>query len=154
MLTEICAEIKNYFSLEEDKFLGDFAVVDGAITPAVPLLENQYYRIVGSVFNDGVHKHGDPNDTLVDEGSFHGAVWRMRVPKAVEDLSIDIAAWQAENGGSQSANMSPFVSESFGGYSYSKGGGGSTGSSAGSSAVTWQTMFAERLNPYRRARVV
>lgn len=151
MLTEICAEIRNYFSLKEDRILGDFAVVDGAIAPEVSLEDNQYYRIIGSVFNDGVHKKGD---TLIDEGVFHGAVWKMRVPQTVLDLSTEIAAWQAENGSAQSANMSPFTSESFGGYSYSKSSGGSSGSGAGSSAVTWQTMFAKRLNPYRRARVL
>lgn len=151
MLTEICAEIRNYFCLEDDRILGDFAVVDGAITPDQEIEDDQYYRIVGSIYNDGVHKQGDE---LVDEGSFHGAVWKMRVPQSVIDLSNEIAAWQAENGSAQSANMSPFTSESFGGYSYSKSSGGSTGSGAGSSAVTWQTMFEKRLNPYRRARVL
>lgn len=150
MLTEICAEIKNYFSLEEDKIFGDFAVEDGAITPSFYLEDDQYYRIVGSVFNDGVHKNGDQ---LTDEASFHGAIWKMRVPKAILDLDEEIAAWQAEHGSVQSANMSPFASESFGGYSYSKSSGGSSGSEAGSSAVTWQTVYAQRLNPYRKIRL-
>lgn len=151
MLTEICAEIRNYFSLDKDKILGDFSVEDGHITPSFDLEENQYYRIVGSVFNDGVHKAGD---NLVDEGTFHGAIWKMRVPTAVLDLADEIAAWQAENGSLQSANMSPFTSESFGGYSYQKSSGSSTEAGAGATAVTWQTMFSKRLNPYRKARVV
>ncbi len=145
MLTEICAEIKNYFSLNEDKIFGTFAIVDGAVTPSIYLEENQYYRIIGSVFNDGVHKKGD---TLTDEPSFNGAVWKMRVPGAILDLSEEIAAWQAEHGSVQSANMSPFTSESFGGYSYSKG----SGTSTGGGAVTWQSVFAQRLNPYRKIR--
>ena len=151
MLTEICAEIRNYFSLDEDKFFGDFAVENGAITPSLSLEENQYYRIVGSVFNDGVHNE---NDVLTDEPKFKGAIWKMRVPQTVLDLSDEIAAWQAENGNVQSANMSPYTSESFGGYSYSKGSGGASQSGAGASAVTWQTMFAKRLNPYRKARAI
>ena len=151
MLTEICAEIRNYFSLDEDKFFGDFAVENGAITPSLSLEENQYYRIVGSVFNDGVHNE---NDVLTDEPTFKGAIWKMRVPQTVLDLSDEIAAWQAENGNVQSANMSPYTSESFGGYSYSKGSGGASQSGAGASAVTWQTMFAKRLNPYRKARAI
>ena len=145
MLTEICAEIRNYFSLDKDKIFGDFAVEDGAVTPSISLEDNQYYRIIGSVFNDGVHKEGD---TLIDEPSFNGAVWKMRVPGAVLDLDEEIAAWQSEHGSIQSANMSPFASESFGGYSYSK----SSGASAGSGAVTWQSVFAQRLNPYRKIR--
>ena len=151
MLTEICAEIRNYFSLDEDKVFGDFAVESGAITPPLSLNDYQYYRIVGSVFNDGVHQK---DDDLIDEGTFHGAIWKMRVPQAVLDLSDEIAAWQAENGNVQSANMSPYTSESFGGYSYSKSSGGGTQSGAGASAVTWQTMFAKRLNPYRKVRSV
>lgn len=147
MLTEICAEIRNYFSLREDKILGEFAVVDGAITPSVDLDKGQYYRIIGSVHNDGVHRDVD---TLIDEGYFRGAVWKMRVPQAVIELSNDIAAWQAENGSAQSANMSPFSSESFGGYSYTKG----SRANGESGAVTWQEMFRERLNPYRRVNVL
>jgi len=147
MLTEICAEIRNYFSLREDKILGEFAVVDGAITPSVDLDDGQYYRIIGSVHNDGVHSDVD---TLIDEGYFRGAVWKMRVPQTVIELSNDIAAWQAENGSAQSANMSPFSSESFGGYSYTKG----SRANGESVAVTWQEMFRERLNPYRRVNVL
>ena len=141
MLTEICAEIRNYFSLDKDKLYGDFSVVNGQITPSFYLEEGQYYRIVGSVLNDGVHQK---DDELIDEASFHGAVWKMRVPKAILDLDEEIAAWQAENG-----NV-----ESFGGYSYAKSSGGSSGSDAGATAVTWQAMFAKRLNPYRKIRAI
>lgn len=153
MLTEICAEIRNYFSLREDHILGEFAVIDGAITPEIPLADNQYYRIIGSVYNDGVHQNGDTKDVLTDEGYFRGAIWKMRVPQAVIDLSHEIAAWQTENGSASSANMSPFNSESFGGYSYSKS-SGTSASGAGSSAVTWQAVYKKRLDPYRRARVL
>lgn len=151
MLTEICAEIRNYFSLDKDKLYGEFSVVNGEITPSFYLEDGQYYRIVGSVLNDGVHQKGDQ---LIDEDSFTGAIWKMRVPRAILDLDEEIAAWQAENGNVQSANMSPYTSESFGGYSYSKSSGGGTGSGAGASAVTWQTMFAKRLNPYRKIRAI
>lgn len=151
MLTEICAEIRNYFSLKEDKIFGDFAIVDGAVTPSVDLEDNQYYRIIGSVLNDGVHKKGD---TLTDEGTFHGAVWKMRIPKAVIDLASEISAWQAKNGSLESDNMSPFASESFGGYSYSKSSGGGSGSGGVATNVSWQSVFAKRLNPYRKISVL
>ena len=151
MLTEICAEIKNYFSLKEDKIFGDFSVVNGAVTPPFDLEEGQYYRIIGSVLNDGVHKEGDQ---LTDEGTFHGAIWKMRIPQAVIDLESEIEAWQAKNGSLESENMSPFQSESFGGYSYSKSSGGGSGSGGSATNVSWQSVFAKRLNPYRRARVI
>lgn len=145
MLTEICAEIKNYFSKDEDRVFGDFSISDGALSPDVGLLENQYFRIIGSVFNDGVHKNGD---VLTDEPEFHGAVWKMRVPADVLTLAEDIAAWMEKNTAIDSENMSPFLSESFGGYSYAKG---STSSSTGQTGATaWQDVFIARLNRYRR----
>lgn len=149
MLTEVCAEIKNYFCQDGDRIGGDFTVQNGRITPSISLQENQYYRIVGSVFNDGVHKNGDE---LIDEEQFHGAVWKMRVPKDFLDLVDAIEAWNEVNGKVDSAAMSPFSSESFGGYSYTKSGSGSGGGS--SSVVTWKDAFSARLNKYRKIRAV
>lgn len=153
MLTEICAELKNYFSMKDDKIFGDFTISDGEIAPSFDIQDGQYYRIVGSVFNDGVHRYGDETDALVDEDEFHGAIWRMRVPQAVIDLDADISAWVAAYGGVTSQNMSPYTSESFGGYSYSKGYGSRGDGSSGGGALTWQDMFAARLAPYRRIRL-
>lgn len=147
MLTEICAEIRNYFCKDEDKVFGDFAVSDGVLTPSVGLAENQYYRIVGSVFNDGVHAS---SDALTDEGTFSGAVWKMRVPAGFLELVEDIMAWQDKNGAVDSAAMSPYNSESFGGYSYTKGSSGSASDGIGAS---WRSAFASRLNIYRKIRV-
>lgn len=149
MLTEVCAEIKNYFTFEGDKHFGDFEIVEGLITPSFDI-PTDYIRIVGSHLNDGVHKLSDAD--LVDEGKFHGAVWVMSPPKAFLDLVAEIAAWQAKYGGIDSQAMSPFNSESFGGYSYSKSSGGN-GESGISSVGTWQGAFAARLKVYRRIRV-
>lgn len=146
MLTQICAEIRNYFSSERDRIIGDFEIVDGNIVPPVSILDNQYYRIVGSVFNDGVHKYGDASDILVDEPKFHGAVWLMRVPEDVINLATEIAEWQNKNG---DVLASPYQSESFGGYSYSKASGGST-AGGGVSDYGWKNAFASRLNRYRK----
>lgn len=142
MLTEICAELKNYFSSEKDRVVGTFKVVNGKIVPPVPLQINQYFRIVGSVFNDGVHAY---NDVLTDEDCFRGAVWRMRVPQEILELDEEIEAWQSKNA---DVLASPYTSESFGGYSYSKATSGS-GSSYG-----WKDAFASRLNHYRKIRSV
>lgn len=148
MLTQICAEIKNYFSLEKDRIIGDFEILDGSVTPPISIQEGQYYRIVGSVFNDGVHKYGDPSDELQDELKFHGAIWLMRVPKDVIDLDAEIQQWQEKYGGVDSQAMGPYQSESFGGYSYSKVSGAS--GNGGASAYSWKDAFASRLNPYRK----
>lgn len=86
---------------------------------------------------------------LTDE-VFTGAVWEMGIPPAVLQLADEIEEWQNKYGGADSAAMSPFNSESFGGYSYSKStGGGGSGSGSGS-AGSWQSVFASRLNPWRK----
>lgn len=151
MLTEICANIKNYFTWEKDKHIGDFAIVNGQITPSFDI-PTDYIRIVGSHLNDGVHKRGDDGFALQDEAEFHGAVWVMSPPKSFLDLAAEISDWQAKNGGVESQAMSPYNSESFGGYSYSKSGGNASGGSS-SGGASWQNAYATRLNAYRRIRV-
>lgn len=148
MLGEICAEIKNYFVYKNDIHIGDWVISDGQISPILDL-PTGYIRIVGSRLNDGVHKVSDLN--LVDE-SFHGGIWIMSPPADFISLVKEIEDWQAKNGKADSAAMSPFQSESFGGYSYSKASGRS---SSGSSIVpTWQSVYASRLNRYRRISVL
>jgi hypothetical protein len=139
-LSELCAEVKNYFCADKDKHFGTFTVTDGMIAPSFDIVDGQYYRVCGSVFNDGVHKFGD-ND-LTDE-TFNGAVWAMKVPPAVVDLSAEIDEWVAQYGATVN---NPYQSESFGGYSYSKASG-----KAGN--MTWQDAFATRLSMYRRIRL-
>ena len=146
VLTEVCDYLNNNFV--EKKITGKFSIQGGSIT--VPDLKNgQYFRILGSTFNDGVHKY--PVDTtknpLIDE-AFDGSILAMAVPQTVIALSSDIGAWQEKYGKAESDAMSPFTSESFSGYSYSKGGN----SVSGGAATTWQDVFAGRLNKYRKLR--
>ena len=58
-------------------------------------------------------------------------------------------AHDEKNEARDSENMSPYTSESFDGYSYSKG-----GNSKGGTATSWQSQFADRLKPYRRLYVI
>ena len=144
MLTEVCAELNNYFW--RDKRNMKLKIVGGTFN--CDFLQNgQYFRIVGSIFNDGVHKY--PATDLHDE-EFDGSIWSMAVPQAVIDLASDIDAWQTQYGGVNSPAMSPFASESFGNYSYSKGSAASGASSGNSNS--WQAVFASRLNKWRRLR--
>lgn len=139
MLTEICQELKNWFCSDGDHYEGNFTISGGVLTPSDFLLSGQYYRVIGSVFNDGVHKFGDSTDLLTDE-CFDGAVWAMRVPQAVITLSGEIDAWAEKYGGAAS---SPFQSESFKGYSYTK-------ASGSGNASDWQSAFRSRLNKWRK----
>lgn len=151
MIGEICAEIKNYFTYEDDKHIGDWVISDGQISPVVNF-PTEYIRIIGSRLNDGVHKVSDLVKNPLHDEEFHGAIWVMSPPADFITLVAEISAWQAANGGADSNAMSPYQSESFGGYSYSKASGGNS-ESGGASVPTWQDAYASRLKIYRRVRV-
>lgn len=145
MIGQVCAEVKNYFIQKDvDIHASNYTVTNGQIGPVPFLKDGQYYRIVGSVLNDGVYKHGTDDTDLADE-EFFGAVWAMRVPRDFVALCEEIQEWESKNGETLSG---PYSSESFGGYSYSK----ATGSDGG--AYTWRDQFKNRLNAYRRLAVL
>lgn len=150
MLTQICQYLRNWF--DRERIINRFVVVEGVIEfadgTALPLLQGQYYRIIGSVFNDGVHKLGDPDDVLTDEPEFPGAVWSMAIPPEFLSLVEEIEAWQDQYGGADSTNMSPFAAESFGGYSYTKAQG--YASTGGGMLTSWDSLYAARLAPWRK----
>lgn len=142
MLTELCAELNNYFLTHKDADVhcGVYSIVDGTLNLTEQgIIPGQYFRIVGSRLNDGVYQY--PVTDLSDE-TFDGAIWAMSVPPSFIALAEEIAGWVEANG---AALAGPYTSESFAGYSYSKA---STRSGAG--AYGWQDQFATRLNPYRR----
>ena len=141
MLTELCQELRNWFELE--KHTGTFTIQDGNIA-ADFLVPGQYFRIMGSIFSDGVHLY--PAEDLPSE-TFEGAVWTLAIPPHIVALSDEIDAWRAKYEGADSAALSPFQSESFGGYSYSKGSGSSGGATGG---VSWRNAFASKLNAWRK----
>lgn len=148
MLNELCHEIKNWF--EKLVIVGDITIENGNITNdkfLEKIQDNQYFRIVGSVFNDGIYKYtGEPITDLADE-VYHGGVWLLAIPKEIITLSDDIDAWKSKYMSADSVAMSPYSSESFGGYSYSKSTGGD---SAGGGGTSWQSTFASQLNKWRK----
>lgn len=133
MIEEICASLHNYFAV--DIVPGEYTVNDGEIT--LPFLAaGQFFRVVGSVFCDGVYRYGDK---LPADETFDGAIWAMAIPPAFEAVAAEIEEWKQKNA---EVINSPYQSESFGGYSYSKG--------TGSDSVSWQGVFAKRLNRWRK----
>ena len=137
MLTELCAELRNYFEVPNGRHFGTFTISGGSIAPLDFLQEGQYFRIVGSVFNDGVYQY--PSASLTDE-VFEGAVWAMAAPPTLIALSAEIKAYNDSDAG----KPSPFTSESFGGYSYTKA------TDANGAPIGWQKAFASRLNRWRK----
>ena len=142
-ITDFCAEIKNYFDVKRS--FGNYTIKDGKI--AIPdMLEGQYFRICGSVFNDGVYQY--PADGLIDE-AFDGAVWYMAVPPEVLSTIAEMAEWETKNA---DVINSPYTSESFGGYSYTKSSGNN--SAGGDGAINAFTHFADKLKRWRKIRSV
>lgn len=139
-MTELCAELNNYFERGEKS--GEFEIIGGKLNVDF-LLNDQYFHISGSIFNDGVHKF--PDDKLTDE-KFSGEILIMAIPPAVISLADDINAWLESN---KTALNSPYSSESFGGYSYTLA-QSDTGSAATSSGVSWQAHFRSDLNKWRK----
>lgn len=159
MLTELCEYLRNWFVEDRDMHIGKITITGGEIKitarddlyllgdKQLEPLNGQYIRVIGSVFNDGVHQY--PDLEMQDE-TFDGAVWLLRIPPAILALADDIAAWKAKYMTLDSQYMSPYNSESFAGYSYSKSGSGASAAANGSGLDGWQAVFADRLSPWRK----
>ena len=138
MLEQVLMNIRNWFPVKGGIYSGTFTIKDGGIT--LPFLANgQYFRICGSVFNDGLHQYNVLN--LTDE-TFTGTIWALAIPQPIIDLANEIQEWQVKNA---DALSSPYSSESFGGYSYSKATNSATGG-----AETWQSHFKQQLSAWRK----
>lgn len=138
MLTEICAELRNWFVVPDGVHIQIYTISGGSIAPLDFLQEGQYFRIVGSVFNDGVYQY--PATSLTDE-VFEGAVWAMAVPPTLIALATEIEEYNE----SDAAKLTGFASESFGGYSYQKFTDGNGGDGS-----RWQNVFKDRLRKWRK----
>ena len=134
-LAELCAEVRNYF--ETDKRFGDFTITGGTFAPSDFIKNGQYFRIIGSTFNDGVYQY--PTTELKDE-SFNGAVWVMSVPPDFIALSTEIEEYNNSDVG----KPYPYISESFGGYAYEKA------TDSNGAPISWQKYFAKSLNHWRK----
>ena len=137
MLTEICAELRNWFVVPNGVHIRTYNICGGSIAPLDFLKDGQYFRIIGSTFNDGVYQY--PAADLTDE-LFSGAVWAMAVPPTLIALAAEIKAYNDSDAG----KASPYTSESFGGYSYTKA------TDANGAPIGWQKAFASRLNKWRK----
>jgi hypothetical protein len=137
MLSDLCKQLNNWFDYK--RLFGTFTI-EGGVLSIDGAKEGQYIRICDSVFNDGVYKY--PMSGLKDE-TFDGAIWLMAVPDDVVALSKEIDDWNSHY---KDFLQSPYQSESFGGYTYSKG--SSTGSDG--TGITWSDIFADRLRRWQK----
>lgn len=135
MLEQLLNHLRNWFVVDGGVHEGTFEIEGGRLELPF-LVPGQYYRICGSIFNDGVYQY--PNGELTSE-TFEGTVWAMAVPQAVVDISKEIEAWQEKHG-----NPGPYQSESFGGYTYTRA------TNPSGQEITWQDAFRSRLNQWRK----
>lgn len=144
MLTEICAYLHNYFDYE--RHYGDISIIGGLLFcdgKEIALEEGQYFALFRKRNPLGVFKQGE---TIPDK-TFDGAIWLMDVPKAILDADAFAATWMAKNGDAGSVANSALNSESFKGYSYSKG---TNKEGKAGSSIFDNAQFSAMLNPYRK----
>lgn len=147
MLEEMCAHIHNFFDRGRDGKpwhceSGEITISGGTIECPY-LVPGQYFRVVGSRMNDGVYQY--PAQDLADE-VFDGEIYEMRVPPEFIRLANEIDAWQEKYA---EAMTSPYQSESFGGYSYTKA-SGTSGTGSANDSADWRRVFRSRLNQWRK----
>lgn len=143
MLETVLMYLNNWFVV--GRYDDTYTIEDGKLT--LPFLVNgQYFRILGSLLNDGVYKYANGTAldetgaeiTLIDE-TFDGSVWALAIPKGFLSMVEEITAWTAKNG-----DGGAYTSESFGGYSYSKA------TNSKGMAVGWRDAFAAQLAPWKK----
>lgn len=139
-LYKFCLETRNFF--EVDIQCGSFSIISGGIALPDFISENQYFRIVGSKFNDGVYKNNPGELGKLIPEDFKGAIWGMAVPPDVIDLVNRISEWEQKY---FAILNSPYTSESFDGYSYSK---------SADKKTSWKSQFASEINSYRRLSIL
>lgn len=144
ILEQVLYHLHNWFGRTSISATG--CTIDGGALPASvasSLVSGAWYRIEGSILNDGLHQH--PADDLQDE-TFDGTITMLAIPKALLLVVEDIGAWQEANGATVDG---PYASESFGGYSYTLRSDGSS-NNGGSGLSGWRLAFRDRLNPWRK----
>lgn len=120
MLTEICAYLRNWFDRDSSgnrlpSWTEQITISGGELAGfSDRLLPGQYFRILDSVMNNGVWQYG--TDFLADE-TFNGTVQSMAVPQEIIDAKERWEQYRKQYG---EVLDSPFSSENYFGYSWSK----------------------------------
>ena len=99
MLEEMCRECRNWFTPKGGKHCGTFTIKDGIISPLDFVYDNQYFRIVGSCFNDGVHQNTSSVLASLTDEVFDGQIWVMKAEydnRSVELPKIEKSETKAE----------------------------------------------------------
>lgn len=153
MLQRLCNHVHNYFV--STRHQGTYTISGGTLSLDWPK-DGQRIWIYGSELNDGIYTFksngyfnddGDTAVTLKDE-EFTGTICGLKIPPEFDKINQEINEWM---GKFYDITMSPFLSESFNGYSYTQKGGYLANRNTG--ALSWEYYFKERLDPYRKANL-
>lgn len=148
MLEQILMELNNWFRVRDDVngiYPGTYTIKNGGIALSF-LQDGQYFRIMGSVFNDGLHRYGPDMEALTDE-TFDGTIWALAIPKTVVAAAAEAEAWLAKNG---AVVGGVYSSESFGGYTYTK----DTTAADSVSKTGIPAHILAKVNGYRKLREI
>ena len=137
-LYELLVYLRNFFPGLHWQFTGAEITGNRIVIPG--LETGDYYLIEGSRRNNGIHVYGDAD--LRNE-TYTGIITEICVPPEVLAILEEINTWQEKNA---EAVQSPYQSESFGGYSYTK----ASNSSASGESTSLKTVFAPRLRRWRK----
>lgn len=132
MLYKVMRYLRNFFATDT-YYSGKCTVADGVMDP--PLDVGHYYLIEGSIRNNGIHLMTDYTDFKDEE--FYGVITLLAPPEDFLETVEAIEKFEKQNA------KTPFTSESFGGYSYTKAQGKN-------GPVTWKEAFASELNAWRK----
>lgn len=142
-ISGLCRELRNYFTVKEDKHWGTYTIDTYSISPVGFLIPYQYFAIFGSKLNDGVYRNDVEDLKRLRNETFTGSVWDMHVPAEFIELAQDIERFKAKVDELELINKG-YASESWGGYSYS------LSSSAPASMLLWQSRIDRSLNMWRK----
>lgn len=145
-ITHMCGLLRNYFTDREHIFYNTYTIHDNILNTEF-LQKDQYFRITGSVFNNGVYCNNPDDLKRLRDETFTGAIWAMAVPADFIEFCTDAERFKAKIA-ELSANFEGYTSESWGGYTYT------IPTSAPAFIQEWQYRIKQGMNMYRRLREI
>lgn len=141
MLENVLKFLNNHFYMWQE--IGGFVINGDKIRVKANYLQGQYIRITGSILNNGVYQvKSVEGDTIEVEGLtneiFEGCIFGLAIPKDLLTLVEHIEEYEKEN------KKSNIISESFGGYSYTKA------TDTSGNIANWESVYFNDLCKYRK----
>ena len=141
-ITRMCTVLHNFFTDKSHIFYNIYTIPDNILNNNF-IKQGQYFRITGSVFNNGVYCNTPDDLKRLKNETFKGAIWGMDVPADFGSLCEEVERFNVKIA-ELSGNFRGYSSESWGGYSYN------LPTSAPSYMQDWQCKIRQAMNAYRK----